>query len=215
MGGSGLVDFSSRTALEINPSEDIERLNEKVCQLATDPVRGNSVLAELGASPEVASRLHGANEAALATAIRCRVPLLEFTIHLEELIARPARQWKFDETKSGSSELRGLTGFCLCLAHDLSQRNVMVVQKLFSVSRTTAEKVAELSVANRERLANHSSRLIRLRDADDLQVWDLLLIGDRCRDTRALEVARWAVQQSMIRKQELDDGSSGDLSQSA
>lgn len=205
MAGNSTNDFPFRGAFEVNPTEDIQRLNEKVCAIATDPVKGSAALEKLGASPEVAQRIHTANVDALATAIHCRVPLLELTDACQKLVIADPRRWDLSATASVDVEIRALTKFTLAVAHDLAWRNVTLAQKFFTISRQTAERLAQLSIAHLEMLGHHADGLVQLRDRAEQHVWDLLLIGDRCVGQKALEVARRAVQLSMIRRQELSD----------
>jgi hypothetical protein len=188
--------------LELNPTEDISRLNEKLFRLGADPRCGEAVLRHLGASEEVASRIRGANAAALGTAIQCRVPLLEFSDVLDPLMARSPSQWQWESGPAVCEEVGSLACFMLCVAHDLALRNVTMVKEFFNTSRLSAERLGDLSVANREVLATRASGLIRLRAGRDAHLWNLLLIGDRCTGTSASEVARRAVELSMARRQE-------------
>ena len=189
------------------PWEDIERLNEKLCRVIKNPVSGSEALRKLAASEEVAARIAGANEAALTTAIKCRVPLVEFTSLLASFLARPASDGHLGEARCVGEPLRDLTCFALSVARDLATQNVTKAQKFFGTGRLTAERLAGLSVVCIENLSHRADNLLRLRDANDTHVWDLVLIGDRCSGSPAIEVAHTAVQLAMIRKQELSEAS--------
>jgi hypothetical protein len=194
--GKRIDSFRRRRSVP-NPADDIQKLNERLLLIASDQALGGRVLRTLGAGAQVIKRIRTANAQAVATAIRCGVPLIVFTDTLEELASTDPRQWRWSSTSEVPTELRDLALFALNFAHDLALRNITMAKAYFGVSRFTAERLGEFAVAHLETLSRASGPLLRLRSSDDLNLWDRLLIGDRCVGPRASRIAHTAAQQTL------------------
>ena len=178
--------------------DDIQRINEKLFLIATDPEYGTSSLQYLGASPSVARRLGTAPAPGVATAIRCELPLIRVTSHLEELLSLDANRWRIAGTGEGPSAVTELTLFALRCAHELAIRDAMAAKVLFGFSGIdVAEKLAGLGVWHQDALGRSARALIRIREEHDVDWWGRVLIGERCAGPKALRFARYAAQQRM------------------
>lgn len=180
-----------------NPAEDVQRLNERLLLIVSDPSAGGSALRAMGAGTHVARRIRAANAQALATAIRCSVPLIVFTPAVEECVASDPRLWRWNTGTHFGAEIRELTLFALTVAHDLALRNITMAKLYFGVSRMAAERLAELAVANLEMLSRAPRPLLKLRCGDDSNWWTRLLIGDRVTGPRAARIAQMAAQRGL------------------
>jgi hypothetical protein len=194
------IDSFRRKRSVPNPADDIQKLNERLLLIASDQALGGTLLRTLGAGAQVIKRIRTANAQAVATAIRCSVPLIVFTDMVEELASTDPRQWRWSSTNEVPTELRDLALFALNFAHDLALRNITMAKGYFGVSRLTAERLGELAVAHLETLSRAPGPLLRLRSSDDLNWWDRLLIGDRCVGPRAPRIAHTAAQQTLSNK---------------
>ena len=177
--------------------DDIQRVNERMFLVVSDPEGGKDALRLLGAGEALASRLNAASARGIATAIRCEIPLIRFTTHLEALLSLDSARWRIAANTQVPGELKSLTAFCLQCAQDLALRNGVTAMLLFGVTAFTAERLADLAAQDHETLSGSERALIQIREADDLLWWDRLLIGERCTGPKALLFARYAGQQKL------------------
>ena len=173
-----------------NYAEDLERLNQALLGLLTDPSKDSRVQSFLEVSGSVAKRISEANGQGLVTASRCGVPLVIFTSVFEGLLSTGLRGWARTGRREVPHALEELTFFALNFAHQVVLRDLSVAHAFFGLSRTAAETFADMPVVHRETLSRRGQILLKARAGSDLAVWGGLLIGDRCGDGRGHLIAR-------------------------
>jgi hypothetical protein len=157
--------------------------------VASDQTLGRSVLRAFGGANHVITRIRTANSQAVATAIRCGVPLVVFADAIDELLGTYSHRWRVGVTQEQPPALQELGLLALHITRDLALRSLNMTQGYFSLSRTTAERLRDLSIVNMEKLNRAHGSLIRLRCQDDSNWWNRLLIGDRSGGARGQRIA--------------------------
>lgn len=173
-------------------SEDIAYLNSEVLLLASDPEQGERVLRLLGAHPNVIKRIAEAGSKAVGTAIRCGVPLVTFSPRLDHLLNPPVAGLHGSSMQEIPEALRGLTTTALHVAQRLALIDRTVAQLHFGLTPRGCETLGSLSINRLIRLSERHGVLLRLRTPEKPQVWERLLIGDRCSGPRGFRVSQQA-----------------------
>lgn len=176
---------------------DIQHLNEQLFLIAGEPTLGERALKLLEASPTVAQRVASASADAVGTAIRCGVPLVTFTSAVEELAILKPRDWRVGVASEVPMELQEFTRFALQFAQRLALLDSTVAQLHFGLTRMAAEGLTRLGVMHLLQMSRRHGVMLRLRLGDQLQVWDRLLIGERCRGPRAYRISQQAALLSL------------------
>jgi len=170
--------------------DDIQHLNEQLLLIASDPELGERTLKMLLASAPIIQRIVAASSNAVSTAIRCRIPLVTFTAALEDLAVLNPRAWRANSAVEIPVALQELTHFALEFAHDLVRAHPTVARMYFGLSRLAADGLGGLALKHLLTLSRRHGVLLRLRAADQPQLWDRLLIGERCSGPRAYRISQ-------------------------
>jgi len=177
--------------------EDVAYLNSEVLLIASDPEHGERILRLLGAHPNVVGRIASAGSKAVGTAIRCGVPLVTFTRKLDELLSAPSTDVHGPHAHDLPGSIRDLTRIALHVAHRLALIDRTVAQLHFGFTPRACEALMNLSVSRLLRLGDRHGLLLRLRTPDKVQVWERLLIGDRCTGPRGFRISQQAALLSL------------------
>lgn len=177
--------------------EDITYLNSEVLLAASDPDEGERTLRLLGAHPNVINRIATAGSKGVGTAIRCRVPLVTLAPRVEELLNGSSLEHRSVHATEGSEAVQQLTRTALQVAQRVALTDRTLAQLHFDISSRTCERLVELSVARLLRLNERHGILLRLRTPEKPQVWDRLLIGDRCNDPRGFRISQQRILMSL------------------
>lgn len=173
-------------------NEDIAFLNSEVLLLASDPEEGERILRLLGAHPNVIKRIAAAGSKAVGTAIRCGVPLVTFVPLLDELLGLPAVVLHGRTHHEVPAPLRRLTTTALHVAQRLALIDRTVAQLHFGFTPRMCESLKSLGISRLMHLSERHGVLLRLRTPEKPQVWDRLLIGDRCTGPRGFRISQQA-----------------------
>lgn len=173
-------------------NEDIAFLNSQVLLLASDPREGRRILCLLGARPNVIKRIAAAGSKAVGTAIRCGVPLVTFGSRLDALLGPPAADLRDPSKQDTPASLRQLTTNALHVAQRLALIDRTAAQLHFGFAPCVCEALRSLSIARLMHLSEQHGLLLRLRTPEKPQVWDRLLIGDRCSGPRGFRISQQA-----------------------
>lgn len=171
--------------------DDILHLNEKLMLAISVPEEGARILRLLEGNQEVTSRLISANAQAIGTAIRCGIPLVTFTGRIEKLLLS-AYQPRMGAAESNPAELQELTYFALELARGLSACHLTFVQLNFGLTKQAASALGAMGLKHVMELSRRRDVLLRLRAATQPEVWDRLLIGERCDGLQAHRISQQA-----------------------
>jgi hypothetical protein len=177
--------------------EDVEYLNSEMLLLASDAGHGKRVLRLLGAHPNVIGRIASAGSKAVGTAIRCGVPLVTFTTKLDELLFAPLVEGHSSAVHEIPDSLRQLTRISLQVAHRVALIDRTVAQLHFGFTPRACDAMTNLSVSRLVRFCDRRGPLLRLRAPDNVQVWERLLIGDRCGGPRGIRISQQAALLSL------------------
>ena len=177
--------------------EDITYLNAEVLLLASDPDEGERTLRLLGAHPNVINRIATAGSKGVSTAVRCRVPLVTLSPRLEELLNGSSLGHRSVHAPEASEAIQRLTRIALQVAQRVALTDRTLAQLHFGISSRTCERLVELSVARLRRLNERHGILLRIREAEKPQIWDRLLIGDRCNDPRGFRISQQRILMSL------------------
>lgn len=173
-------------------SEDISYLNSEVLLLVSDPEEGERILRLLGAHPNVIKRIAAAGSKSVGTAIRCGVPLVTFAPRLDELLSLPSTELHGVSKQEIPAGLRMLTTTALHVAQRLALIDRTVAQLHFGFTPRVCEIFKSLSISRLLHLSERHGVLLRLRTPEKAQVWDRLLIGDRCGGPRGFRISQQA-----------------------
>jgi hypothetical protein len=177
--------------------EDVAHLNSEVLLIASDPAHGERILRLLGAHPNVIGRIASAGSKAVGTAIRCGVPLVTFTRKLDELLSAPSTDVHGSHAHDLPGSVKELTRTALHVAHRVALIDRTVAQLHFGFTPRACEALINLSVSRLLRLGDRHGLLLRLRTPDKVQVWERLLIGDRCTGPRGFRISQQAALLSL------------------
>jgi hypothetical protein len=178
-------------------NEDVVHLNSQVLLLASDPDEGDHILRVLGAHPLVIQRIASAGSKAVGTAIRCGIPLVTFTHRLEEVLINPAAELQAGAARQVPATIRALARDALHMAQRLAFIDRTVAQLHFDFTPRACEGLVRLSVSRMTRLIERQGVLIKLRAAEQVTVWDRLLIGDRYDGPRGFRISQQAALLSL------------------
>lgn len=170
--------------------DDIQHLNEQLLMIASDAESGERMLKLMQATAPVIQRIAQAGSNAVGTAIRCRIPLVTFTPVLENLAVLDPRIWRANTAVEIPEPLQALTHFTLEFAHNLVREHPTVAQMYFGLSRLAADGLGRLALKHILSLSRRHGVLLRLRAGDQPQLWDRLLIGERCSGPRAYRISQ-------------------------
>lgn len=173
-------------------NEDIAYLNAEVLLLASDPEEGERILRLLGAHPNVIKRIAAAGSKAVGTAIRCGVPLVTFAPRFDDLLSLPATELRGASKQEIPEALRELTTTALHVAQRMALIDRTVAQLHFGFTPRVCETLRSLSISRLLRLSERYGVLLRLRTPEKPQVWERLLIGDRCSGPRGFRISQQA-----------------------
>ena len=170
--------------------EDVAYLNSEVLLIASDPEHGERILRLLGTHPNVVGRIASAGSKAVGTAIRCGVPLVTFTKRLDALLCAPSSDLPGSFATDLPGSLKELTRTALHVAHRSVFIDRTVAQLHFGFTPRVCEALMNLSVSRLLRLGDRHGLLLKLRTPDKVQIWERLLIGDRCAGPRGFRISQ-------------------------
>lgn len=170
--------------------DDIQDLNSQLLLIVSEPHEGAQILKLMEATPLVAQRIAQAGANGVGTAIRCRTPLVTFTALAEELLALDPRDWRGSGSMSVPQSLQDLTLYALRLAQRVAHVQPTVAELQFQLSRSSVEALARLPLKHLNPLCRRYGVLLRLRRAQQPQIWERLLIGDTCPGPLGFRIAQ-------------------------
>lgn len=179
--------------MDASINTDIEPLNGALFLAAQDVSSGEQLLGSLGASPQVIERLRGASLGSIETAKRCGVPLVIFSSFAEECLRRGPKEWLRDGARlvPSTPALQALNRIVVPIAYRVVRLYPCLGQTYFGLTRFGSSRLVELAYRDMRALAESHELLLELRDGDDLQFWNrLLMFGERLSGARA----QWGVE---------------------
>lgn len=173
---------------------DIEPLNAALFLAAREESKGAQLLQTLGACPLVIERIQRASLAGVDVAKGCGVPLVLFSSLAEECLRRGPKEWSRDVATSCvacTSGLQALNRIVVPIAYRVVRLYPGLGQTYFGLTRFGSSRLVELAHRDMGALAESPEVLLELRDANDPQFWNrLLMFGERLSGARA----QWGVE---------------------
>jgi hypothetical protein len=178
--------------------EDVRDINEQLLLIASDPTIGKRALRLLQASSAVSRLLENADSSAIGTAIRCGIPLITFLPTVSDLLCSEPRSWRPKAASDVPEKLQDLMFFSLTFARQLAQSKPVMAQGYFRLTLSAAENLAVLAVFHLKRMSRQFGMLLRLREGDQEQIWEDILVGQRATGALAFQIAQEAAGLSLL-----------------